>query len=176
MIGDERRESPSFSLARRWAAVLNLIITASAVAALVGMFNYLAIRHYTRFHWNLETGGELSKRTRTVLGSLTNQVKVIVYFDSEDGLFPRVKALLKEYEFANPRVQVQFVDYLRDAGAASLVKSQYGLNSANDKNVIIFWCAGRKQIVRLTHPEGALARPRLGRAGRWIAGAQRSAA
>ncbi len=147
MIGDEQRDAPSFSLARRWAAVLNLVLTAAAVAALVGMFNYLVIRHHTRFHWNRETGGELSKRTRTVLAALTNQIKVIVYFDSEDGLFPRVKSLLKEYEFVNPRVQLQFVDYLRDAGAASLVKSQFGLNSASDKNVIIFWCNGRKQIV-----------------------------
>jgi ABC-2 type transport system permease protein len=146
-MSDEKRETPSFSLARRWAAVLNLVITAAAVAALVGMFNYLAIRHYTRFHWNRETGGELSKRTHTVLASLTNQVKVIVYFDSEDGLFPRVKALLKEYEFVNPRVQVQFIDYLRDAGAANLAKSQYNLTSANDKNVVIFWCNGRKQLV-----------------------------
>ena len=143
----EPRETPSFSLARRWAAVLNLVITVAAVVSLVAMFNYLAIRHYTRLHWNRETGGELSKRTRTVVLALTNQIKVIVYFDSEDGLFPRVKSLLKEYEILNPRVQVQFVDYLRDAGAANLIKAQYNLTSANDKNVVIFWCNGRKQVV-----------------------------
>lgn len=147
MNRDEGRNTPSFSLARRWAAVLNLAVTTLAVAALVAMFNYLAIRHYTRFHWDRTTHGELSKRTRTVLNMLTNQVRAVVYFDSTDSLFPRVKSLLKEYELVNPRVQVEFVDYLRDAGTAKLVKSRYNLNAVSDKNVVIFECAGRKQMV-----------------------------
>lgn len=146
MNGDEQTPQ-SFSWMRRWGAVLNLIITVSAVLALVMMFNYLAIRHFTRFHWNHNIEGDLSSRTRTVLASLTNTVKVIVYFDSEDPLFSRVKGLLREYEIASPKVQIQFVDYLRDSAAARKVKVDYKLTSVNDKNVVIFDANDRTVVV-----------------------------
>jgi len=146
MNGDERTPQ-SFSWMRRWSAALNLIITVAAVVALVAMCNYLAIRHFTRFHWNRDIEGELSPRTHTVLKSLTNTVKVIVYFDSEDPLFSRIKGLLKEYEIATPRVQVQYVDYLRDSAAARKVKLDYKLTSVNDKNVIIFDANERSVVV-----------------------------
>lgn len=136
MNGEDQRQS--FSLARRWSAGLNLIIAVAAVLALVAMFNYLSIRHFTRFHWNRDTQAELSPRTRQVLAALTNTVKIVAYYNSEDPLFPRIKGLLKEYQFASPRIQVEFVDYLRDGTAARKVKQDYKLTSSNDKDVIIF--------------------------------------
>src|SRR4051812_24169327 len=98
MNGDERTPQ-SFSWMRRWGAGLNLVITVAAVVALVAMCNYLAIRHYTRFHWNRDLEAQLSKRTLNILASLTNTVKVIAYFNSDDPLYPRVKGLLKEYQY-----------------------------------------------------------------------------
>ena len=47
-----------------------------------------------------------------------------------DALFSRVKGLLKEYQFASPRIQLQFVDYLRDGTAARKVKQDYKLSGA----------------------------------------------
>jgi ABC-type uncharacterized transport system involved in gliding motility auxiliary subunit len=149
MNGDERTPQ-SFSWMRRWSAGLNLVITVAAVMALVAMANYLAIRHYKRFHWNRDAEAELSKRTLQVLASLTNTVKVIVYMDSDpdnNPLFPRVKGLLKEYQYASPRIEVRLVDYLRDAAAAKAVKQQYQLNTLNDKDLIIFESKGGKKVV-----------------------------
>jgi hypothetical protein len=116
MNGEDERLPQSFSWARRWSAGLNLIVTVLAVLALVAMANYLAIRHFKRFHWSQATENQLSQRTLTILGSLTNTVKIIVYFDSspDNALFPRVRGLLREYQNASPRVQIQYVDYLRD--------------------------------------------------------------
>jgi ABC-2 type transport system permease protein len=148
MNGEERLPQ-SFSWARRWSAGLNLIITVAAVLSIVAMLNYLAIRHYKRFHLSKSTETRLSNRTLTVLGSLTNTVKVIVYFDSsaENSLFPRVRGLLKEYQNASPRLDIQYVDYLRDVGAARLIKEQYKLESITDKDVIIFDSHGGKKVV-----------------------------
>lgn len=146
MNGDERIPQ-SFSWMRRWSAGLNLVITVAAVMALVAMANYLAIRHYKRFHWNRDAEADLSKRTLQVLASLTNTVKVIAYFDSQNPLYPRVKGLLKEYQYASPRIEVQLVDYLRDAAAAKAVKQQYQLNTLNDKDLVIFESTGGKKVV-----------------------------
>jgi ABC-2 type transport system permease protein len=142
MNGDERKPQ-TFSWVRRWGAGLNLVITLAAVLALVVMVNYLAVRHYTRFHWNQGTEGGLSKHTRNVLGALTNTVKIITYYDSQDPLFPRVQALLKEYEYASPHIKVQLVDYIRDGATAKLIKQQYGLNAVSDKNLVLFDMNGR---------------------------------
>ncbi len=148
MNGDERSPQ-SFSWARRWGAGLNLIITVIAVVAIIAMLNYLAIRHFQRFHWSRNTENRLSPRTLTVLGSLTNTVKVIVYFDSgpENALFPRVRGLLKEYQNASPRLQIQYVDYLRDVGSARLIKDQYKLESLSDKDLVIFESHGGKKVI-----------------------------
>ena len=142
-MSDEPTPRVSFSWARRWGAALNLAITVAAVLALVAMFNYLAIRHYTRFHLNRSAEAALSSRTREVLATLTNTVKVIVYFDENDLLFPRVKGLLKEYQFASPRIQVEYVDYMRDVAAALKVKEEYKLTS-DSREVVIFESGGNK--------------------------------
>ena len=146
MNGDERRPA-TFSWLRRWSAALNLVIAVGAVAVLVAGANYLVIRHYKRFHWSQDVERQLSSRTRTILASLTNNVKVIAYYDWKDPLFPRVKGLLKEYEIASSRIQVQFVDYLRDRGAAQQIKQEYKLNTVADKNLVIFDSNGRRKTV-----------------------------
>lgn len=152
MNGDERTPQ-SFSGMRRWGAALNLIITIAAVLSLVAMCNYLVIRHFARFHWNNDTEAALSPRTRQVLASLTNTIKVTVYFDSEDDLFPRVKGLLKEYQFASPHIQVQFVDYLRDGTAARKVKEEYKLSGGNERDVVIFDGGGGRPPVLVNEKE-----------------------
>ena len=42
---------PSFSVARKWNISLNVLLSLAAMAAIVAMVNYLALRYYTRIHW-----------------------------------------------------------------------------------------------------------------------------
>src|SRR5258708_6262202 len=62
-------------------------------------------------------------------------------------MFGTVASLLKEYNLANPRIMIETVDYLRDAGAAQQVKAAYKLDAATDRNLVIFDCEGRTQPV-----------------------------
>jgi len=138
MNGDERIPA-SFSLARRWGAGFNLVITLSAVLAIVAMLNYLGMRHFVRLKWTASSETELSRRTRHVLGSLTNTIKVITVFDSNEDLFPRVRALLKEYENASHgKLRVQYVDYIRDPVMANAIKAQYKLPDIGNQDLVIF--------------------------------------
>jgi hypothetical protein len=131
-------ERPSFSFARRWSAVLNVAVSVTALLALLVMANYLGIRHFKRFHWAGDQATELSPRTRQVLAGLTNNVRVTVYYDSEDALYPRVNAVLREYQAVCPRITVERVDYYRDASQAKEVKARYKLTQLSDKDMIIF--------------------------------------
>ena len=80
-----------------------------------------------------------------MLQSLTNQVKVTLYYDSEDeqSLYGTVADLLGEYRLVNPRITVQTVDYIRDPGLAQKIKAKYNLSALTDKNVVIFDCEGK---------------------------------
>ena len=140
-------EKPSFSFARRWNVVLNVALSIAAVIALAVMVNYLGARHFQRLYWASDNQLRLYPRSLQVLGLLTNNVHVTIYFDSDDDLYGRVTALLKEYQLASARVEVERVDYLRDAAAAKLVKAKYKLTQTTDKNLVIFDCAGRTRII-----------------------------
>src|ERR1043166_137722 len=141
-----RRDAPpSFSRLRRWSISLNVLLSVVAVLALVVMINYLAARHFARFAVAGRAQTQFSPITKRTLSSITNNVRVVVYFDKEEPLYDSVWSLLKEYKFANPHLMVETVDYVRDAGTAELVKKQYALGEA-DKNLVIFDNNGNKRV------------------------------
>jgi hypothetical protein len=139
--------SPSFSAVRKWNARLSVTLAGLAVLALVLMVNYLALRHFMRGSVSGTERTQLSPLTKEVLRSLTNDVKVTIYYDRTEPLYESVWALLKEYMYTSSRVQVEAVDYTRDPAAAQLVKTKYRLNQPTDKNLIIFECGGRSKVV-----------------------------
>jgi hypothetical protein len=134
----KRDTQASFSRMHRWSISLNVALSTLAVLALVTMINYLAARHFSRVAVAARSQVEFSPLTKRTLEALTNVVKVIIYFDKDSALYDSVWSMLKEYKYANPRIVVQTVDYVRDPAAAQLIKTKYGLSEVNDKNVIIF--------------------------------------
>ena len=78
---------PSFSPRRRWAIGTDVVLRTVVVMMVVGMVNYLAGRYFQRLHLGAESRTELHARTVTFLKTLTNEVKVTVYYDKEDALF-----------------------------------------------------------------------------------------
>ena len=65
---------------RRWTIGLHVCVSLGAALALVVMLNYLAARHFQRFQWASDRRTQLSPVTTEVLRSVTNKVKVIVFF------------------------------------------------------------------------------------------------
>src|SRR5216117_2352301 len=136
-------ESPvSFSVARKWSLSFNLVVLLVAVLALLAMVNYLAARHYGRWSWSASAQAELSPLSLHVLASVTNPVKVTLYFDKRDPLYEMCWNLLKVYRFANDRIQLEAIDYNTEPGAAEVVKAHYKLGQT-DRDVVIFECQGR---------------------------------
>ena len=140
-------KSPSFSAVKKWATALNVLASCLALLALVAMVNYLASRHFLRFQWMADERYRLSPMTLKLLQTRTNQVKVIVFFDPDEPLYPSVKGLINEYQLACPKLDVEYVNYLLLTGRANWIKTQYQLSDA-DKDLVIFDCNGKKRIVR----------------------------
>src|SRR5512135_523616 len=94
---------PSFSPYRKWGIGLHVALLALVVLSVVVMVNYISHDYFLRFHLSTRTRIELSPRTVGLLRSLTNQVKVTLYYDTEDeeALFSTVSDLLAEYRLVN---------------------------------------------------------------------------
>jgi len=101
---------PSFSVARKWNISLNVLLSLAAMAAIVAMVNYLALRYYTRIHWTTNQTYKLSSLTQQVLHSLTNEVKVTLFFDRQEPLYRSVAALINEYRAISPKIVVKVID------------------------------------------------------------------
>lgn len=146
-MSEDTNTTPSFSSGQRWMIFFSVITSIVAVVALVGMLNYLGGRYHRRFVWSNQTGSELSPQTLAMLKTITNQVNAIIYYDRQDSLYGDVDELLKQYQFANPKIHVERVDYLVDAGKAQKIKDNFKLSQGNDKNLVIFECEGRAKII-----------------------------
>jgi hypothetical protein len=131
---------PSFSPRRKWAIILQVGLVLILVLAVVTMLNYLSRDYFIRFHLSTSTKNPLSSRTVNLLKTITNEVKVIIYYDKQgEDLYSSIADLLHEYTLANPKISVQTIDYIRDAGAALQLKEKYPfLASAAAKNLVIF--------------------------------------
>ncbi len=149
MVNDGRQPCTSFSPWRRWGIRLDIALRTVLVLAVVVMLNYLGARWFHRFNLSSQARQSLSPLTVGLLRSLTNQVKITLFYDKDDPLFTTVSALLDEYHNVNPRLRVVTVDYRWDAGPAERIKSEYKshLASVTNKNLIIFDCGGRVKVV-----------------------------
>jgi hypothetical protein len=142
----EADSKPSFSPFRKWIIGLNVGLIIFLVFAVVVMVNYLSRDYFLHLRVSTQSKVRLFPRTVKFLQSLTNSVKVTLYYDKEDPFYTTIAELLREYESANPKISLRIVDYKRDPGAAQLLRTNYtflGLNSA--KNLIIF-DGGEKRI------------------------------
>jgi gliding motility-associatede transport system auxiliary component len=147
-MATESHSGPSFSPRRKWSIGLNVVLIIVVVLSVVVMVNYLSRDYFMRLHLSTRAKSPLSPRTVKLLQSITNYVKVTVYYDKEEPLYSTIADLLNEYKFVNPKLAVRAVDYQRDAGAAQQLLAKYrDLASASAKNLIIFDCDGKVKIV-----------------------------
>src|ERR1039457_2195643 len=103
--------SPSFSPYRKWAIGLHVFLLISVVLSVLVMVNYLSRDYFLRFHLSTHSKIELSPRTGGLLRSLTNQVKVTLYYDTDyteedNSLYSTVADLLGEYQLINPKITI----------------------------------------------------------------------
>lgn len=130
---------PSFTPGRRWKIGFDVVVRTALVLAVVVMVNYLGSLFTKRIYLSSQTRINISARTVDVLRSLTNQITVTLYYDTQEDLYPTILSLLNAYRATRPDdISIRIVDYVRDPGEAEKIKTRYKLNSPNDKNLIIF--------------------------------------
>src|ERR1051325_9653454 len=145
-VEDIEEQKASFSRNRAWSMAFHVLLSSLAFLALMVMANYLAHRHNIRLYASRGAAQKLSPVTLRVLANLTNDVKVIVFFDRREALFGAVSTLIKEYQARSRRIDLEFVDY-RMPGRAEAVRNQYKLQTEGDASRIIFDSGGQVRTI-----------------------------
>ena len=149
-MADQPPSRPSFSPGRRVAIAFDLLIRTAVVVAVVAMLNYIGGRYFQRFYLSSQTRVELSSRTITVLNTITNQVKVTLYYDKSDPLYPSIAALIGRISRPSIPGSALNPSIIRATPPkAQRVKSTYHLSTSSggsEKDVVIFDCDGRYKV------------------------------
>ena len=140
------QSTPGFSARRRWSGWINLLCASLAIVTLGVALNYYAHRHYQRHIWAQNLEHELSPRTEQLLGDMTNEVEITVFFDRTESTFRLVDELLKQYVHLNPRLQVTHVDPLQQPREARRVQARYRL-SEQQHNVVVFASNDKHKVI-----------------------------
>lgn len=139
--------SPSFSFSRKFGVAFSVLIACLSVLAIVVMVNYLAARHFYRLDASTNQRTRLAPLTLRVLDSITNEVKITVYYDPQERLYREATSLLREYTARNPRLKLQLINPVNNPAEAQAVKDRYKLAELRDKDLVIFDCNGRIKSV-----------------------------
>jgi ABC-type uncharacterized transport system involved in gliding motility auxiliary subunit len=138
---------------RRVFITANVLVQIIAVLALVGMVNWLVARHYARFDWTKSGYYKLSEKTKQVLRSLKEPVRIIVFLQPSaereylEKVYQDVRNLLKEFQFfGQTRLEIEYVDPQRDRARAAQLVSEYKVDLPN---VVIFACGPRHKYVSI---------------------------
>ena len=97
---------PSFSSSRRWGGWLNVALATLSVLILAGVVNYLAQRHFHRTVWAHNLERQLSTHTTELLQDITNEVKIVIFYDRSKSTYRMVNELLQQYVHENSNLKV----------------------------------------------------------------------
>jgi hypothetical protein len=142
--GHERRGSIRPWGKRKLAISLNTLLALCLAVLLVLMLNYLSYRHNYRMDWSRSRYYSLSDKTLSLLSGLTNRIDAIVFFQPGYNGYEDVRNLLKEYEYATPRMRIEWVDPDRDLARTEELMRKYRVDQAN---VVVFDAGGRGKYV-----------------------------
>jgi len=138
--------NPSFEPGRRLRVGFQVTVAVVALAAILVMLNWLAVRHARRWDWSGSDRFALSPLTGQVLLSLTNRVKITALYTPTAELYGQVEGLLREYARRSTNIELRFVDHISQPGIAANLKTQHQL-AAELENAVLFEADGRFRVV-----------------------------
>jgi hypothetical protein len=149
-MASDPQSKPSFTTRRKWGVGFDVVVRTLVVVAVLVMLNHLAAVFFHRQYLSAATQTDLSPRTRNLLQSLTNEVKVTIYYNRKNDFYPFVARMLRDYQAVTPKIHVATVDYLSDPAAAQLIKREFNLPETNkdeEKDFVLFKCGPEKRVV-----------------------------
>lgn len=114
------------------------------VVGLVFMANWLGGRHYQRWDWTSTKLYSLSEKSLNLVGSLEEDIEVVVFMVPGGPLYDQVHELLSRYEAASSRIRVEYIDPEKEPLRTTQLTQEYGVMVAD---TVVFIAGDRTKYV-----------------------------
>jgi len=114
------------------------------VVGLVFMANWLGGRHYQRWDWTSTKLYSLSEKSLNLVGSLEEDIDVVVFMVPGGPLYDQVHELLSRYEAASSRIRVEYIDPEKEPLRTTQLTQEYGVTVAD---TVVFIASDRTKYV-----------------------------
>jgi ABC-type uncharacterized transport system involved in gliding motility auxiliary subunit len=130
-------------------AAIGINVTAACliVLAIFLMLNYLSYRHYKRFDWTEDKYYSLSDKTIKVVKGLDLPIKVYVFYQPMNRIYPDIKELLNRYQDLNKNIEVEYVDPEKDPARVRFLLKKFKISSPAGANLVVFEQKDRNKYV-----------------------------
>ena len=146
---------PKFWSRRSTQSSTNALVGSIAILLILGLINFLAVRHSTRIDLTESKLFTLAPETQQVLKDLKQGVKVYV-FDNQQN--PQDRDLLENYQRKNPQFSFAYVDPQANPGLAET----FGIkNSGENRDVYLFRPTQRRQFLQNVNSQLRLSESKL---------------
>ncbi len=125
---------------------INVIAQIFLVVAIIGMINYFAFLHYTRWDFSRDQRFTLSEQSQKAAKNVRGKLNFIIFFSQESLIYNDVVNLLKEYQYAaSKKVNIEFIDQYKNFSRARELQAQYKFGA--EENIVIVENQGRFKFV-----------------------------
>lgn len=112
-------------------------------AALLLGVNWLGYRHWARADWTKARIYSLSTTSKKILAELKTPVRVTVLMAGNSRLIQPVTELLNRYRAVSPKIEVEFVDPVRNPARAETLVRELGVR----QSTVVFRSGDKKKYV-----------------------------
>jgi ABC-type uncharacterized transport system involved in gliding motility auxiliary subunit len=131
-----RRQAIKYTLSGALGVVL--------VVALTLMVNWLAARHYVAGDWTSSRMYSVSEKTLNLLADIDEEIRVIVFMTPASALYDQVSELMKRYQAASDKIQVEYIDPDKEPLKTRQLAEQFGVTVAD---TVVFIYGDRTKYV-----------------------------
>ena len=126
---------------------MNVAVQVALVVFLAIMVNSLGLKHYKRWDFSRDQKYALSDKTKRVLQSLKDKMRITVFFSPNTPITGDVQSLLTEYQYAaHGKIDVENIDPERNLSRAKELFEKYKVVS--EESLLVLDYEGRNKTVK----------------------------
>jgi len=126
---------------------LNVVVQIVLILFLAAMVNSYAFKHYLRWDFSRDQKYALSDKTKRLLHTLKDKMRITVFFSPNTPITADVQNLLTEYQYAGKgKIDVEQIDPERNLSRAKELFDKYKV--VTDESLLVLDYGGRNKTVK----------------------------
>src|SRR5246127_3715794 len=126
---------------------LNVVVQIGLILFLAAMVNSFAFKHYKRWDFSRDQKYALSDKTKRLLHTLKDKMRITVFFSPNTPITADVQNLLTEYQYAGKgKIDVEQIDPERNLSRAKELFDKYKV--VTDESLLVLDYDGRNKSVK----------------------------